>query len=191
LRSIRPVRGSSIGVSSTPSPALQTSQGYLFSVFCVCCLFVVVQCVSASLSASPRETVLPHLRQDNLPSSSTTKCSPSGNVIGSIAGLPGLGRCWAVVYGCGHPHKHPPFGPCLFFISSTSLSISSGSSSSLSGTSSISFFSDFFGLYSVFSSSSSGFRGMSTDTVMGLGVSTGSTDTVVGGGGGGLPGAGR
>jgi hypothetical protein len=30
----------------------------------------------------------------------------------------------------------------------------------------------------------------STDAVMGLGVSTGSTDTVVGGSGGGLPGAG-
>jgi hypothetical protein len=43
----------------------------------------------------------------------------------------------------------------------------------------------------VFSSSSSSFRGMSTDTSMGLGVSTVSNDTVVGGGGGGLPGVGR
>jgi hypothetical protein len=47
------------------------------------------------------------------------------------------------------------------------------------------------GFISVFSIPSSSFSGMSTDTAMGLGVSTGSTDTVVGGGGGGLPGAGR
>ena len=71
--------------------------------------------VSANLSASDSEADLPHFWQVSLPSDSMTKCSPSGNAIGSVAGLPGRVGCggWEVTVSVNLPGLSAPPVPAL------------------------------------------------------------------------------
>jgi hypothetical protein len=80
---------------------------------CCCVVCTGSSCphfVSASLSASDSEADLPHFWQVSLPSDSMTKCSPSGNAIGSVAGLPGrVGRGgWEVTVSVNLPGLSAP-----------------------------------------------------------------------------------
>jgi hypothetical protein len=77
--------------------------------------------VSANLSASDSEADLPHFWQVSLPSDSMTKCSPSGNAIGSVgsvAGLPGrVGRGgWEVTVSVNLPGLSAPPVPALLLL---------------------------------------------------------------------------
>ena len=110
------VNGSSIGVLFWASWALQTSHTCLLEACCCVVCAGLSSCphfVSANLSASDSEADLPHFWQVSLPSDSMTKCSPSGNGIGSVgsvAGLPGRVGCggWEITVSVNPPGLSAP-----------------------------------------------------------------------------------